>query len=136
MIAEGADIIDIGGESTRPGSATVTEAEEIDRVVPLIEALRRESDIVISIDTMKPAVMRAACRAGAELVHDVFALQAASRLDAVRETGAAVCLMHMQGEPRTMQDAPHYAAVVAAVPDFLVRPVPLCFAPSPQRPPP
>src|SRR3546814_10376214 len=94
MIAEGADIIDIGGESTLPGSATVTEAEEIDRVVPLIEALRRESDIVISIDTMKPAVMRAACRAGAELVNDVFALQAAGSLDAVRETGAAVCLMH------------------------------------------
>src|SRR3546814_950524 len=106
MIAEGADIIDIGGESTRPGSATVTEAEEIDRVVPLIEALRRESDIVISIDTMKPAVMRAACRAGAAIVNDVFAVKAAGSLDAVRETGAAVCLMHLQGEPRTMQAAP------------------------------
>src|SRR3546814_15532624 len=72
---------------------------------------------------MKPAVMRAACRAGAELVNDVFALQAAGSLDAVRETGAAVCLMHMQGESRTMQDAPHYDDVVAEVRDFLVRPV-------------
>src|SRR3546814_16408809 len=82
---------------------------------------------------MKPAVMRAACRAGAELVNDVFALQAASSLDAVRETGAAVCLMHMQGEPRTMQDAPHYDDVVAEVRDFLVRRVAICVAAGIER---
>lgn len=133
MIADGADIIDIGGESTRPGSAPVSEAEEIDRVVPLIEALRRESDIVISIDTMKPAVMRAACRAGTELINDVFALQAPGSLDAVRETGAAVCLMHMQGEPRTMQQAPHYDDVVAEVCDFLAQRVAHCVAAGIER---
>src|SRR3546814_10568718 len=82
---------------------------------------------------MKPAVMRAACRAGAELVNDVFALQAAGSLDAVRETGAAVCLMHMQGEPRTMQDAPHYDDVVAEVRDFLVRRVAICVAAGIER---
>lgn len=127
MIADGADIIDVGGESTRPGSTPVCESEEIDRVVPLIAALRRESDIVISIDTMKPAVMRAACRAGAELVNDVFALQAPGSLDAVREMGAAVCLMHMQGEPRTMQQAPHYLDVVAEVLGFLAGRIARCI---------
>lgn len=126
MIKDGADIVDVGGESTRPGSAPISEAEEIDRVVPLIAALRRESDIVISIDTMKPEVMRAACRAGAELVNDVFALQAPGALEAVRELGAAVCLMHMRGEPRTMQHAPHYDDVVAEVCGFLARRIVTC----------
>src|SRR3546814_20672339 len=101
MIAEGADIIDIGGESTRPGSATVTEAEEIDRVVPLIEALRREADIVISIDTMKPAVSRAPCRAGGELVNEEFALQAAGSREEVGEDGAADRLQQSTGEQPT-----------------------------------
>lgn len=128
MIADGADIIDIGGESTRPGSVPVSDAEEIERVVPLIAALRRESDIVISIDTAKPAVMRAACQAGAELVNDVFALRAPGSLDIVRETGAAVCLMHMQGQPRTMQQAPHYDDVVREVRDFLAQRVAACVA--------
>lgn len=128
MVADGAAVLDIGGESTRPGSAPVGEAEELDRVLPLIEALRRESEVAISIDTMKPAVMRAACAAGAELVNDVYALRAPGALDAVRESGAAACLMHMQGEPKTMQDAPHYADVVAQVRDFLAARIAACEA--------
>lgn len=119
MVAEGATIIDVGGESTRPGAAPVGEQEELDRVVPVIEALRARSDVAISIDTMKPAVMRAACAAGAEIVNDVLALQAPGAVDAVAESGAAVCLMHMQGEPRTMQAAPAYTDVVAEVGEFL-----------------
>jgi len=126
MIDDGARILDVGGESTRPGAMPVGEAEEIDRIVPLIEALRRESDVVISVDTMKPAVMRAACAAGAEIVNDVYALRAPGAVDAVRETGAAVCLMHMQGEPRTMQDRPHYVDVVEEVREFLAARVAAC----------
>jgi dihydropteroate synthase len=119
MVEQGAAIIDVGGESTRPGAAPVAEAEELDRVVPLIEALRARSDVVISVDTMKPAVMRAACAAGAQIVNDVTALRAPGALEAVAECGAAVCLMHMQGEPRTMQAAPSYCDVVAEVGAFL-----------------
>ncbi|WP_028007613.1 dihydropteroate synthase [Solimonas flava] len=126
MIGEGAGIIDVGGESTRPGSAAVGESEEIDRVVPVVEAIRRELDVVISIDTMKPAVMRAACAAGAELINDVYALQAPGALDVAREAGAAVCLMHMQGQPKTMQQAPHYDDVLAEVRDFLAERVAAC----------
>lgn len=128
MLAEGARIIDVGGESTRPGAAPVAEAEEIDRVVPVIEALRRESDAVLSIDTMKPAVMRAACAAGAELVNDVLALQSPGAIEAVRDCGAAVCLMHMQGEPRTMQEAPRYGDVLAEVGEFLLARASACVA--------
>ena len=128
MIADGAAIIDVGGESTRPGAMSVDEADEIARVVPVIAALRAESDVVISIDTMKPAVMRAACAAGAEIVNDVFALQADGAFDAVRDTGAAVCLMHMQGQPRTMQHAPHYDDVVAEVSAFLRERIAACAA--------
>lgn len=126
MIEDGATIIDVGGESTRPGAPAVSEAEELQRVVPVIEALRARSDVVISIDTMKPAVMRAACAAGAEIVNDVTALQAPAALEAVAATRAAVCLMHMQGEPRTMQVAPVYADVVAEVRDFLAERVIAC----------
>ncbi|MEW6167850.1 MAG: dihydropteroate synthase [Pseudomonadota bacterium] len=126
LVAEGAAIVDIGGESTRPGAAPVAEQEELDRVVPVIEALRARSDVVISIDTMKPAVMRAACAAGAEIVNDVGALTAPGAIEAVREAGAAVCLMHMQGEPRTMQAAPHYADVVAEVRAFLLERLQAC----------
>lgn len=126
MIGDGADILDIGGESTRPGAAPVGEAEELDRVVPLIEALRRESEVVISIDTMKPAVMRAACAAGAEIINDVFALRAPGALDAARETKAAVCLMHMRGEPRTMQASPQYDDVSGEVAAFLSARIAAC----------
>lgn len=119
MAGEGAALVDVGGESTRPGAQPVSEQEELDRVIPVIEAIRRELDIVVSIDTMKPAVMRAACAAGAELINDVAALRAPGALEAACASGAAVCLMHMQGEPRSMQEAPRYGDVVAEVKEFL-----------------
>lgn len=119
MVAEGARILDVGGESTRPGAAAVSVSEELDRTIPVIERLKREVDVVLSIDTMKPEVMRAACSAGAELINDVMALRAPGALQTARDTGAAVCLMHMQGEPRTMQAAPHYGDVLAEVRTFL-----------------
>lgn len=128
MMAEGAAIIDIGGESTRPGAAPVSVDEELARVVPLIEALRANSDAVISIDTLKPGVMDAACEAGADLINDVLALQAAGALDVALRHRVAVCLMHMQGEPRTMQAAPHYGDVVAEVGAFLNRRLQACVA--------
>jgi dihydropteroate synthase len=116
LIAEGADILDIGGESTRPGAEPVAEAEELDRTVPLIEAIRAESAIPISIDTLKPAVAAAAVAAGAGTWNDVTALRGASNsLETAARLGCRVVLMHMQGEPRTMQDDPTYADVVAEV---------------------
>jgi len=118
MLADGADIIDIGGESTRPGASPTSEADEIERVVPIVEALAREGALV-SVDTMKPAVMRAAIAAGASMINDVRALQEAGAIDSVARSQVAVCLMHMQGEPRTMQRAPVYRDVVADVRDFL-----------------
>ena len=120
LIAEGADVLDIGGESTRPGAAPTPEAEEIGRVVPLIEALRRESDTPISIDTMKPAVARAAVGAGATMWNDVTALGwSPESLGAAAELGCEVVLMHMRGEPRTMQQRPRYDDVLAEVGAFL-----------------
>lgn len=127
MVDEGAAIIDIGGESTRPGAEPVGEQEELDRVVPVIERLRARSDVIISIDTMKPAVMHAACAAGAELVNDVLALRTPGALETVVDSGAAVCLMHMQGEPRTMQAAPVYADVVAEVSEFFAERLRRCI---------
>jgi len=121
LIAEGADILDIGGESTRPGAAPVSEAEELARVVPLIAAIRDESDIAISIDTMKPAVARAAVAAGATIWNDVAALRFAPEAPEVAaELGCEVVLMHMLGQPGTMQDAPRYDDVVAEVEAFLL----------------
>jgi len=120
MIADGARIIDIGGESTRPGATPVDEAQEIARVIPIFSALARDG-ICVSIDTMKPAVMRAALDAGASMINDVRALQAPGALALAAASDAAVCLMHMQGEPRTMQRAPAYADVVAEVRAFLLR---------------
>ncbi len=119
MLADGADIIDVGGESTRPGAKAVSERTEIARVIPVIEALAAER-MVVSIDTMKPAVMRAAIAAGASMINDVRALQARGALAAAAETRCAVCLMHMQGKPRTMQADPHYHDVVREIRDFLV----------------
>jgi dihydropteroate synthase len=119
MVAAGASIIDVGGESTRPGAAPVAEAVEIDRVVPVIEALAAGIDAAISVDTSKAGVMQAAAAAGAGMINDVFALQASQALEAARQTGLPVCLMHMQGQPRTMQQAPRYADVVTEVEAFL-----------------
>lgn len=127
MIGEGAAIIDVGGESTRPGAAPVSVAEELDRVVPLIEALRANSAVLISIDTLKPEVMDAACAAGADLINDVLALQAPGALEVASRHRVAVCLMHMQGEPRTMQAAPHYDDVVAEVASFLQQRLQACI---------
>ncbi len=120
LIEDGADMLDIGGESTRPGAAAVSEQEELDRVLPVIEGLRGIA-VPVSIDTWKPVVMRAAIRAGASMVNDVNALQAEGALQAVAATGAAVCLMHKQGTPQSMQQQPDYADVVVEVADFLKR---------------
>lgn len=122
MIAEGAAIIDVGGESTRPGAAPVAVAEEWARVVPLIERLRRESDILISVDTMKADIAEAAVKAGAHIINDVSALRADPRmLEVVQQSGAGLIVMHMQGTPQTMQTAPTYQNVVEEVRGFLAR---------------
>ena len=119
LIAEGADILDIGGESTRPGADPVGEAEEIARVVPLIRAIAAETGVPISIDTLKPGVARAAAAAGASIWNDVTALAAPGATAAAAELGCTVILMHMQGEPQTMQLDPRYDDVVAEVCAFL-----------------
>ncbi len=126
MVEEGADLIDVGGESTRPGAAEVGELQELDRVIPVIEGLRARSEVAISIDTSKPAVMRAAVAAGAGLINDVRALRAGDALEAAAASGAAVCLMHMQGTPADMQAAPHYDDVVADVHRFLAERIFAC----------
>ena len=128
MAEAGASIIDIGGESTRPGSQGVREQEELDRVIPVIEAIRRITDVPISIDTSKPAVMRAAVAAGASMINDVCALRAEGALQAAAELAVPVCLMHMLGEPRTMQRDPAYTDVVAEVAAFLDERVAACVA--------
>ena len=128
MAEEGAAIIDVGGESTRPGAAAVSVQEELARVIPVIEQLAARVAVPISVDTSKPAVMSAAIAAGASLVNDVRALREPGALDAVAGTGAAVCLMHMRGEPRTMQAAPAYDDVVAEVRRFLAGRVEACVA--------
>jgi dihydropteroate synthase len=121
MTSEGAAIIDIGGESTRPGAVGVEESIETERVVPIIERIARTLDVTISIDTSKPGVMAAAAAAGAHIVNDVYALRAPGAREWAAGSGVGVCLMHMQGEPRTMQQQPHYQDVVAEVSEFLVR---------------
>jgi dihydropteroate synthase len=119
LIEDGADVLDVGGESTRPGADALSEADEIARVLPVIEAVRRESAIPISVDTMKPSVMRAALTAGADLWNDVAALRAPGALQTAAELKAPVILMHMLGEPKSMQDNPQYTDVVAEVIAFL-----------------
>jgi dihydropteroate synthase len=126
MCAEGATIIDVGGESTRPGAYAVSVARELDRVIPLIERLVSESDVPISIDTSKPEVMQAAVRAGAAMINDVYALRLPGALEAARACAVPVCLMHMQGEPRSMQQDPHYADVVTEVRQFLQERIRAC----------
>lgn len=118
LASEGAAILDIGGESTRPGAAAASLQEELDRIVPVIEALSGDG-LVLSVDTQKPEVMVAAIRAGASMVNDVNALRAAGAIDAVAASNVAVCLMHMQGTPRTMQAAPTYKNVTLEVGGFL-----------------
>jgi dihydropteroate synthase len=125
---EGATVIDVGGESTRPGAAPVDETVEIARVIPVIEGIAAASDIAISIDSSKPAVMAAAIAAGACIVNDVFALRAPGARECAAASEVGVCLMHMQGEPRTMQDDPHYDDVVAEVCEFLARQRDACVA--------
>lgn len=119
LIADGADIIDIGGESTRPGAVPVSLEQELSRVIPVIEALSQVCTVPISIDTYKPEVMRAAIAVGADMVNDVRALQEPGALDLLASSNVGVCLMHMQGTPQTMQLAPTYTDVVLAVRKFL-----------------
>ena len=126
MAAQGAHIIHVGGESTRPGANPVSADEECARVVRVIQALVREMDIPVSVDTSKPEVITAAVEAGACLVNDVRALQEPGALEAVAATDAWVCLMHMQGKPRTMQSNPRYNAVLVEVRDFLLARVQAC----------
>lgn len=133
MIAAGAEIIDIGGESTRPGAAPVSVTEELDRVIPVVEAITAEYDVVISVDTSTPEVMRDSAAYGAGLINDVRALQRAGALQAAAATGLPVCLMHMQGEPGSMQQAPVYRDVIAEVRQFLRSRVDACVAAGIRR---
>ncbi|MDY0249119.1 MAG: dihydropteroate synthase [Pseudomonas sp.] len=126
MVDAGASIIDIGGESTRPGAERVSAQQELDRVAPLIELLTAERDVIVSVDTSTPVVIRESARLGAGLINDVRALQRDGALDAVAATRLPVCLMHMRGEPQTMQDAPHYHDIAAEVSAFLQERIAAC----------
>ncbi|MDZ4303134.1 MAG: dihydropteroate synthase [Pseudomonas sp.] len=128
MVAAGATIIDVGGESTRPGARAVSPVEEMERVAPIVERIHRELDVIISVDTSTPAVMRETARLGAGLINDVRSLQRDGALDAAAATGLPVCLMHMLGEPGTMQDAPHYDHLVEEVTEFLGDRIAQCAA--------
>ncbi|MDG9884063.1 dihydropteroate synthase [Pseudomonas sp. GD04058] len=128
MVAAGATLIDVGGESTRPGARVVTALEELERVAPIVEALNRELDVVISVDTSTPAVIRESARLGAGLINDVRSLSRDGALDAAAATGLPVCLMHMRGEPGNMQDDPHYEDVTAEVGRYLEARMAACAA--------
>jgi len=122
MVDEGADLLDVGGESTRPYAVPVSGQQELDRVIPVIERLAARTDVPISVDTSKAVVARAAIVAGAEIINDVTGLEGDADMPAVaRETGAGVVAMHMQGTPQTMQDAPHYEDVVAEIHAYLLQ---------------
>lgn len=133
MVAEGAAIIDVGGESTRPGAPAVPVQEELDRVLPVVERLAQELPVPVSIDTSKPTIMREAARVGAGMINDVWALRQPGALEAARASGLPVCLMHMLGEPATMQREPIYTDVVAEVRAFLAERVQACAAMGIQR---
>lgn len=120
MVQAGADIIDIGGESTRPGAAKIGAAQELDRVLPIIERLQAEVNVPLSIDTYKPEVMMAAVQAGAGMINDIYALRSEGAVELAVSLGVPVCLMHMQGKPRSMQQQPSYQDVVAEVSAFLL----------------
>ena len=126
MISEGAGIIDIGGESTRPGAPEVSIQDELSRVMPVIEALNAQIDLPISIDTSKPIVMKEACNAGASIINDVNALRAEGAIEMAANLGVDICLMHMQGSPRTMQENPTYDNVVNEVKDFFHERISTC----------
>jgi dihydropteroate synthase len=127
LVEAGADIVDVGGESTRPGAAVVSEAEEIDRVVPVIEAIAARFDIPVSVDTGKPGVMEAAVSAGAGMINDIYALRLDGALDMATSLDAAICLMHMQGMPSDMQKQPHYDRLPGEVIDFLAERLEVCM---------
>ena len=128
MCAEGALLIDVGAESTRPGATPVSESEELDRLMPVLEALATQLDVIVSVDTSTPAVMLEAAKAGAGLINDVRALRRDGAVAAAAQTGLPICLMHMQGEPNVMQTAPQYQQVVADVLGFLRSRVDVCVA--------
>jgi dihydropteroate synthase len=128
MVGAGASLIDVGGESTRPGARAVSPVEELERVAPIIEAIAAELDVIISVDTSTPAVMREAARLGVGLINDVRSLQREGALDAAAGSGLPVCLMHMRGEPTTMQQNPEYADVLVEVRDFLLERMAACVA--------
>ena len=128
MLDEGATIIDVGGESTRPGAADVATQEELERVIPVIKAIRAHSDCVISIDTSKALVMQAAVQAGADIINDVRALEEPGALAAAAAAGVPVCIMHMKGQPRSMQSAPNYDNVTQEVSDYLSERAKCCIA--------
>ncbi|WP_236183831.1 dihydropteroate synthase [Pseudomonas protegens] len=126
MVAAGATLIDVGGESTRPGARAVSPLEELERVAPVVERIHGELDVIISVDTSTPAVMRETARLGAGLINDVRSLRREGALDAAAATGLPVCLMHMLGEPGDMQDNPHYQDVTREVAEFLVERMAQC----------
>lgn len=128
MVAAGATLIDVGGESTRPGARAVSPTEELERVAPVVEMIARELDVIISLDTSTPAVMREGARLGAGMINDVRALRRDGALDAVADTGLPVCLMHMLGEPGNMQENPQYEDVTREVAGFLVDRMAACVA--------
>jgi dihydropteroate synthase len=126
MFEEGAAIVDVGAESTRPGAAAVTEEEELRRLLPVVRQLARDARLVISVDTSRASVMRAALDAGAAIINDIRALQGPEALSVLTASGAGVCLMHMQGDPASIQREPHYEHVVNEVHDFIARRVRAC----------
>ncbi|ENC6657493.1 dihydropteroate synthase [Aeromonas hydrophila] len=133
MVAEGATLIDIGGESTRPGAPDVSEQEELDRVIPVVERMVAELEVMISLDTSKAAVMREGCAAGAHLINDVRALLEPGALAAAAVANVPVCLMHMQGQPRTMQAEPHYDDLLGEVRAFFDERIAACLAAGIER---
>lgn len=128
MVEQGASIIDIGGESTRPGAPEVDAEQELQRVIPVVERIRQESDVKISVDTKKTKVMREAIRAGADMINDVNALRDDGAIQVISQSTASVCLMHMQGRPETMQSAPQYQRVTDEVISFLSQRINACEA--------
>lgn len=127
LVREGVDIIDVGGESSRPGAAKVGQQQELDRVLPIVELLSKELDVAISIDTYKPVVMQEAVAAGASMVNDINGLRAEGAIEMLKDLGVPVCLMHMQGEPTSMQTSPNYKNVVREVSDYFVTRIERCL---------
>ena len=128
MINAGATIVDVGGESTRPGASEVSVDEELSRVIPVVEAVAQRFEVWVSVDTSKPEVIRESARAGAHIINDIRSLSEPGALEAAAQTGLPVCLMHMQGEPRTMQNAPHYNDVFESVNRYFVEQIARCEA--------